>query len=100
MTDQHNLTPVLARYLDRHLVFPLLEFLSQRPLFDGADIQGAKIDLLAKTNMVDYAMDIYKELYNKEAPQEMRERRSEVVAKLKTLQVHNLCLASTGRALL
>ena len=38
-------------------------------------------------------MDTYKELYNKEAPQEMRKRRSEVVAELKTPQVHNLCLA-------
>ena len=82
----HNLTPVLAKCLDRHLVFPLLEFLSQKQLFDGADIQRAKIDLLQKTNMVDYAMDIYKELYNKEAPADMRERRGEVVSNLKTLQ--------------
>jgi len=43
MADQHNLTPVLARCMDRYLVFPLLEFLSQKALFDGADIQRAKI---------------------------------------------------------
>lgn len=98
MADQHNLTPVLARCMDRHLVFPLLEFLSQKALFDGADIQCAKIDLLQKTNMVDYAMDIYKELYGREAPAEMRERRGEVVAKLKTLQARPpaLTLAAGG----
>jgi len=98
MADQHNLTPVLARCMDRHLVFPLLEFLSQKALFDGADIQRAKIDLLQKTNMVDYAMDIYKELYGREAPAEMRERRGEVVAKLKTLQARPpaLTLAAGG----
>ncbi len=27
---EHELSPVLAKYLDRHLVFPLLEFLQVR----------------------------------------------------------------------
>ncbi|KAK9810213.1 hypothetical protein WJX72_006728 [[Myrmecia] bisecta] len=36
--------------------------------------------------MVDYAMDIYSNLYDKDAPQSMKERRSEVVANLKRLQ--------------
>lgn len=85
---QFDLTNDLAKYLDRHLVFPLLEFLSHKQMYDENDIQKGKIDLLEKTNMVDFAMDIYKHLYNKEdVPQEMKERRTAVVAKLKTLQV-------------
>jgi translation initiation factor 3 subunit E len=51
-----------------------------------ADIQKAKIDLVQKTNMVDYAMDIYSAQYKQDPPTEMKERRNEVVAKLNTLQ--------------
>ena len=40
-------------------------------------LQG-KIDLLTKTNMVDYAMDIYQNLHSKAAPQSMKEQRSQV----------------------
>ncbi len=46
----------------RHLVFPLLEFLSQRQTYDVAEIEQAKLDLIEKTNMVDYAVDIYQTL--------------------------------------
>ena len=83
----HDLTAVLAKSLDKHLVFPLLEFLSNKQIYNEADIQKAKIDLVQKTNMVDYAMDIYSAQYKQEPPAEMKERRSEVVAKLNTLQV-------------
>ena len=58
-----DLTSTIAPFLDRHLVFPLLEFLQDRQLFPENDILVAKIDLLGKTNMVDYAMDIHKSLY-------------------------------------
>lgn len=85
--SHHDLTNELAKYLDRHLVFPLLEFLSHKQMYDETDIQKGKIDLLEKTNMVDFAMDIYKHLYNKEdVPKEMKDRRGAVVGKLKTLQ--------------
>lgn len=87
MSD-HDLTHELCKSLDRHLAFPLLEFLSHRQLYDDADIQRAKIDLLQKTNMVDYAAEIYQALYNTEdIPDEMNTRRKAVVGKLKTLQV-------------
>ena len=46
-----------------------------------------KIELLNKTNMVDYAMDIHKSLYHTEdVPQDMIDRRVEVVARLKALE--------------
>ncbi|KAG2324885.1 hypothetical protein Bca52824_007613 [Brassica carinata] len=61
-----DLTPRVAPNLDRHLVFPILEFLQERQ-----QILKFKIELLNKTNMVDYAMDIHKSLYHTEdAPQE------------------------------
>lgn len=84
---QFELTPVLSKYLDRHLVFPLLEFLQEKQIYNEDDIMKAKLELLKHTNMVDFAMDIYRGLYNtEEVPAEMKERRSEVVARLRTLQ--------------
>uniref|UniRef100_A0A7C8Z1J9 Eukaryotic translation initiation factor 3 subunit E n=2 Tax=Opuntia streptacantha TaxID=393608 RepID=A0A7C8Z1J9_OPUST len=83
----YDLTPRIAPNLDRHLVFPLLEFLQERQLYPEEELLKAKIDLLNKTNMVDYAMDIHKSLYHTEdVPQEMVDRRVEVVARLKALE--------------
>ncbi|KAJ8445796.1 hypothetical protein Cgig2_027877 [Carnegiea gigantea] len=83
----YDLTPRIAPNLDRHLVFPLLEFLQERQLYPEEELLKAKIDLLNKTNMVDYAMDIHKSLYHTDdVPQEMVDRRVEVVARLKALE--------------
>lgn len=74
-----DLTQQLSEFLDRHLVFPLLEFVYNRQLYDADDIQKAKIALLGNTNMVDYAMDIHESLYGKgSVPQAMNDRRAEV----------------------
>jgi hypothetical protein len=63
MATAHDLTLRNAAFLDKHLVFPLLEFLSQRGVYDGADIEAAKLELIGRTNMVDYAVDIYQQLH-------------------------------------
>ncbi len=63
---KYDLTAAVAPYLDRHLVFPLLEFLQDKQLYPDDQILKAKIELLGKTNMVDYAMDIHKSLYHTE----------------------------------
>ena len=89
---EFDLTGVLVKYLDRHLVFPLLEFLSQKRSYPEDDIQKSKLDLLQKTNMVDYGMDIYRALYNKDdVPEDMKNRRHEVVQNMKNLQVAPQC---------
>lgn len=62
----YDLTPRMAPNLDRHLVFPLLEFLQERSLYEDEQILKSKIELLNKTNMVDFAMDIHKSLYHTE----------------------------------
>ncbi|KAG6469115.1 eukaryotic translation initiation factor 3 subunit E-like [Zingiber officinale] len=83
----HDLTSRIAPQLDRHLVFPLLEFLQERELYPNDEILKAKIQLLSHTNMVDYAMDIHKALYHTEdVPQAMVDRRVEVVSRLKSLE--------------
>ncbi|KAL1555359.1 Eukaryotic translation initiation factor 3 subunit E [Salvia divinorum] len=87
MASKFDLTPRIAPNLDRHLVFPLLEFLQERGLYPEEDILKAKIELLNHTNMVDYAMDIHKSLYRSDdVPQDMIDRRAEVVGRLKALE--------------
>lgn len=83
----YDLTSKVSPFLDRHLVFPLLEFLQDRQIYAEEEILKAKIELLAKTNMVDYAADIHKSLYHtEEVPQTMIDRRGEVVSRLKLLE--------------
>ncbi|KAL0404874.1 UNVERIFIED_CONTAM: Eukaryotic translation initiation factor 3 subunit E [Sesamum radiatum] len=53
MAAKYDLTQRIAPQLDRHLVFPLLEFLQERGLYPEEDILKAKIELLNDTNMVD-----------------------------------------------
>ncbi|KAF6152952.1 hypothetical protein GIB67_039659 [Kingdonia uniflora] len=83
----YDLTKRIAPNLDRHLVFPILEFHQDRELYPDSEIKKAKIELLSQTNMVDYAMDIHKSLFNTEdVPQDMVDRRVEVVERLKLLE--------------
>eukprot|EP01136_Pigoraptor_vietnamica_P038446 Opistho-1_new@107784 len=83
---EYDLTPVIGGFLDRHLVFPLLEFLQQNNLYTEKEILQGKLDLLSETNLVDFAMDIYRTLHGSEdVPQSLVEKRQTVVARLQQL---------------
>ena len=43
---QYDLTNQLSEYMDLHLVFPLLEFLSTRRIYDEASLTESKYQLL------------------------------------------------------
>jgi len=84
---QWDSTSKIAGNLDRHLVFPLLEFLQTRGIYPEEDIMKSKIELLKDTNMVDFAMDIYRQIHSTEdVPEEMTERRKVVIGNLRELQ--------------
>ena len=84
---EHDLTALMAAQLDRHLVFPLLEFLQERQLYSEPEFLEAKIRLLSSTNMVDYAMDIHKSLHGTDdVPEDMVKRCAEVVSRLRSLE--------------
>jgi len=82
-----DLTAKIGPYLDRHLVFPLLEFLSVKEFYDETDLLRGKLDLLYNTSMVDFAMDVHKSLYpDQEVPNALKDKRTMVVENFKKLQ--------------
>ncbi len=82
-----ELTNQLSKFLDRHLVIPLLEFHTVNGVYEENDLGKAKLELLAHTSMVDFYMDEYKRLYpDKEVPEKMHDKRKAVVEEFKRLQ--------------
>ena len=71
---EYDLTRKVAEHLDRHMIFPLLEFLSSRKIYDEKSILAMKLELLNSTNMVDFAVDCYRNLNN--ADDEIPERNA------------------------
>jgi translation initiation factor 3 subunit E len=60
---EYDLTQKLIPYLDRHLAFPLLSFLSDHDLFPADQIVRAQYELAKETNMVDYAAGLFNQVY-------------------------------------
>ncbi|XP_035208159.1 eukaryotic translation initiation factor 3 subunit E-B-like isoform X2 [Stegodyphus dumicola] len=84
---QWDLTSKISVYLDRHLVFPLLEFLSVKQVYDERELLLGKLEIVKNTRMIDYAIDIFKLLYpNEKIPEELLEKRGKVVSELKVYQ--------------
>ncbi|CAG0922626.1 unnamed protein product, partial [Notodromas monacha] len=82
-----DLTPKISSYLDRHMVFPLLEFLSMKEIYDVNDLMEGKLNLLSDTNMVDYAREVYRNLHGEDGgPEHLLQKRADVVAQLKQYQ--------------
>ena len=91
--EQWDLTPQVSPYLDRHMMFPLLEYLDTL-INDGTisysskDVAAARLSLLRPTHMVDYAIDIYKGLHGEDSkvPAEMEEQKANVYKRLEELR--------------
>ena len=91
--EQWDLTPKNSSYLDRHMMFPLLEYLdglieSDKISYSSKDVAAARLSLLRPTHMVDYAIDIYKSVHgdSAEIPEEMQTQKTEVFKQLEELQ--------------
>jgi translation initiation factor 3 subunit E len=86
ISKEYDLLPKLIPYLDRHLVFPLLEFVSGQDEGgeDGADdITRSKYELLKQTNMTDYVATLWQEINNSDTiPEEFVKKREQVVKRL------------------
>ena len=64
-----DLSQKIIPYLDRHLAFPLLAYLTETGLFSAEEVQVAQFELARKTNMVDFAVNLFEAVYpGKEIP--------------------------------
>jgi hypothetical protein len=101
--EQWDLTAKVSPYLDRHMMFPLLEYMdglinAGTVSYSTQDVAAARLALLRPTHMVDYAIDIYKGLHGTESevPKEMEEQKTSVYQRLEELEkgckaLHELC---------
>lgn len=65
-----DLSQKIIPYLDRHLAFPLLAYLTEIGIFPADEVQAAQYELARKTNMVDYAVNLFDAVYpGKEIPE-------------------------------
>ncbi|XP_017471588.1 PREDICTED: eukaryotic translation initiation factor 3 subunit E [Rhagoletis zephyria] len=84
---QFDLTRINCQFLDRHLTFPLLEFLCGKEIYNQQALLEYILETVNKTNMIDYTMDTRKRLnLSQEMPEELIQRKAEVLATLKQLQ--------------
>ncbi|KAH8903320.1 eukaryotic translation initiation factor 3 subunit [Coniochaeta sp. PMI_546] len=97
-TSEYDIIPKLVSHLDRHMIFPLLEF-SASQLEDeegntkdpekAREIVRAKYELLKKTNMTDYVANLYCELNDlpvEQRPEEFSQKREAVLARLEQFE--------------
>mmetsp|Transcript_32599 Transcript_32599/g.48632 ORF Transcript_32599/g.48632 Transcript_32599/m.48632 type:complete len:521 (-) Transcript_32599:58-1620(-) len=106
----YDLTSNISPYLDLHMMFPLLEYIdslisSGSISYNAMDVAQARLELLKPTHMVDYAMDIYREVHgeNAQIPQEMEDQKAGVFKKLEELKdgqaaFEELCRNEEARA--
>ena len=96
--EQWDLTNTVSPYLDRHMIFPLLEFLDgliakHAVSYNSRDVAEARLALLRPTHMVDYAVDVYRSIQSDvtgaggaEIPPEMEAQKQRVYQQLETLR--------------
>lgn len=85
--DNYNLLTKVIPNLDRHLVFPVLEFLEGQDDQDPMEIKNLKYQLLKETNMTDFVAGLEMEIKDlPERPQEYNTKREEVMQRRQLLE--------------
>lgn len=51
-TSKYDLTRTISKYLDLHMMFPLLDFVEMSHIYPADQVAQARLDLLDSTNMV------------------------------------------------
>ncbi|KAG9024032.1 eukaryotic translation initiation factor 3 subunit E [Tulasnella sp. UAMH 9824] len=81
MAAQYDLTTKIIPYLDRHLVFPLLSFLSEHEIFPAEELIKAQYELATNTHMVDYIASLYQQIHpGEEFSADFLKKREDAVA--------------------
>ena len=62
IAEKYNLLPKVMPHLDRHLIFPIIQFQDEHELAEHNYLTNMKLNLLRSTNMVDYIAQLESEL--------------------------------------
>ncbi|KAI9892642.1 MAG: eukaryotic translation initiation factor 3 subunit E [Vezdaea aestivalis] len=83
IAKEYDLLPKLMPHLDRHLIFPLLEFVGGQDDVVAPAVLKAKFELLKPTNMSDYVANLWMQLNDSDSPpEEFAKKREEVLQRL------------------
>ncbi|PVF97805.1 eukaryotic translation initiation factor 3, subunit 6 [Serendipita vermifera] len=84
---EYDITQKLIPFIDRHLAFPILSHLSENSLFPEEDVRFAQYELARGTNMVDFTLDLFQQLYpDQDPPPEFAKKRDDAVQTNQRLQ--------------
>lgn len=87
---EFSLFSLFSKYLDPHLTFPLLEFMADRNIYPKDQLNREFLNIVKKTNLIDYIVDIRKRLnMGSEIPEELIQKRALVLATLQDLNVES-----------
>lgn len=87
IAEQYNLLPKLMPHLDRHLIYPLLNFSPDEEAEQPLDQKKLLLELLKPTNMTDFVGQLYQEIHNlDEMPDEYKKKRDEVLKRRDQLE--------------
>ena len=80
----YSSTHVVGAYMDKHMVFQLLQFMETNEVFAKTDVVQAQLELIGKTNMVEFEIELHEGLHG-EAPKAMADRKAAVLHRLDEL---------------
>ena len=84
---QYSLLPKLMPNLDRHLVYPLLNFSSDEDAEQPLEQKKLLLELLKPTNMTDFVGQLYQEVHDlDDMPEEYKQKRDQVLQKRDQLE--------------
>jgi translation initiation factor 3 subunit E len=87
VAEQYNLLPKLMPNLDRHLIYPLLNFTSDEDGEQTLDQKKLLLELLQPTNMTDFVGQLYQEIHDlDDMPDEYKKKRDEVLKRRDQLE--------------
>ncbi|KAF2196351.1 eukaryotic translation initiation factor-like protein 3 subunit E [Delitschia confertaspora ATCC 74209] len=87
VAEQYNLLPKLMPNLDRHLIYPLLNFSSDEDTEQSIETKKLLLALLKPTNMTDFVGQLDQEIHGlPEMPEEYRKKRDLVLKRRDQLE--------------
>ncbi|KAJ4990693.1 eukaryotic translation initiation factor 3 subunit e [Stagonosporopsis vannaccii] len=87
VAEQHSLLPQLMPNLDRHLLFPLLNFSSDEDAEQTPEQKQLLLALLSPTNMTDFVGQLHQDVHGlDDMPAEFAAKREQVLSKRDALE--------------